>query len=148
MTQITAIPRNTKQAASEILLALRRQSSLPDAQAEELLQWLRETRFDPLRCWVGEIAATLIRDRGGAAIKARIWQLCDTASEWELYFYLIALMNEADCKRLEPYIQRAAASSESVIQAFAAEMEWARESTPAGSHHKRLAPRRDGDGSL
>jgi hypothetical protein len=99
--------------------------TLSDAQAEELLAYLQETEFAPVHWGIGELAAKLLRDRAGLEVKAHIFDLCDTANDRQLYFYLLALSNdEHDWPRLEPHVLRACNSEEGTVRAFANELLW------------------------
>ncbi len=127
MKESVPIPRNTKQAAMQALRVLHERQALSEVEAGEVLEWLRETAVEPLRCWVGELAAFLLRDHAGPRVKARVWTLCQRARGSKLYFYLIVLMNDKNRKRLKPHLRRALRSKETTIRAFAEHLLWDRQ---------------------
>ncbi|GEM_PF-3674948 len=132
MVPIIEIPRDTRQIAVERLEALAGQQHLSAGQAEELLKYLQETPFDQFRYWVGEKAAALLRERASPPIKARIWGLCDAADDRQLYFLLLALMNEKkDWPRLERHVVRGLNSDDTTLRALASELVWNQSPTVA-----------------
>lgn len=123
MHGVLELPRSTKQGAAELLSEIEKLERLSEGQAEELLQWFQETPFEPLRCWVGEKAAVLLRDKAPAKVRDAVWNMAEKSEEWPLYFTLIALMNESDSPRFKNLLARASNSQESVIQTFVDELQ-------------------------
>src|SRR5687767_9145740 len=101
------LPRNCDKDVIDRLWAVEREDGFDPAFAEELLAWLKETEFDSRNFWVGEIAATLIRDRGPSHLRDRLKDIAQGASEWHMFLYLTALRRETDWSEIEPSLDRA-----------------------------------------
>jgi hypothetical protein len=119
MTSPIPIPRTCDANAAGVLHQIESETGLSEEQGQELLSWLEETDFETDSFWIGELAARLIRDRGSEALKALVMSACGAATDWQLYFFLIALSKEVDWPPLDRFLQAARHSSRPVICAFA-----------------------------
>jgi putative methionine-R-sulfoxide reductase with GAF domain len=123
VTSSVSLPRACSNDVIDRLWALEREEGLDQETAQELLSWLRDTEFTSRNFWVGEIAASLIRDRGGRDLRCRLKEMAEAARDWQLFLCLTALRNEADWSDLKQPLARAAACQQPPIRALALELQ-------------------------
>lgn len=119
------LPRDLSKSTEEKLYLLRNRETLVDHELDDLVCWLQETPFEmiPSRAWLGKVAAELLRKHAEEQ-KSTLRKMCKKANDWQLYFLLLALIDEKETNDYRKQLQRAAASSEPTIQAFAEELLW------------------------
>ena len=119
MNSAISIPRTCDASAAQALLQIEALATLSEPQGCELLHWLQETSFETDCFWIGELAARIIRDYGSNELKSLVMAESRTATEWQLYFFLIALSQEFESESLAALVHAARRSTNPIIAAYA-----------------------------